>query len=120
MDEAWFTQCADELAEALIAARESAAACEALLEQARGRLGPEAERRLLATVAAPAAIARVLMDIMDRPPALVLACAQACHDASLTACRQLDANELPLDAAPAIAALSASAAACRRLLDAAL
>lgn len=120
MGDAWFTECADELAETLIAAREAATACEELLEQARGRFGAEAERRLLATVAPPAAIARVMMDLMDRPPALVLACAQACHDASLTAVAQLGSGELPLDTAAAVAALEGSAAACRRLLDAAL
>lgn len=120
MDEAGFTGYADELAETLGAAREAAAACEALLERARGRFAADEERWLLATLAAPAAIAQVLLELVDRPPAFLLACAQACSDASLQAAGELGERELPLDTDGTVETLRTCSEACRRLLDAAL
>ncbi|HET7572175.1 MAG TPA: hypothetical protein VFJ77_05835, partial [Gaiellaceae bacterium] len=73
MGEAWFTEVADELAQALVDARECADACEELLEAARDRLEREPERRLLAALVAPAAICRIMIELIDRPPALLLA-----------------------------------------------
>jgi hypothetical protein len=119
MAEAWFTSVADELAEALLDARECAAACEALLEAARGKLDGESERRLLAALVAPAAIARVMIELIDRPPTLLLAAARVCREASARGNEELERLELPLDTARVSKGLAAASESCRRLLEAA-
>jgi hypothetical protein len=119
MDEAWFTSLADELGQALVEARECAAACEGLLEAARGCLEREQERALLAALVAPTAISRILIDLIDRPPLLVLAATRVCRETSLHALDELERLSLPLETDGAVAALRAAAASCGRLLEAA-
>lgn len=119
MDEAWFTDLADELAQAVVDARACAEACEQLLEAARGALADEQERALLRALIAPAAISRVMVDLIDRPPLLVLAATQVCRETSEHAVAELERLELPLDTDVAAAALEAVADSCARLLEAA-
>jgi hypothetical protein len=119
MGDAWFTGVADELARALIDARECATACESLLERAHGSLAPEPQRRLIAALAAPAAISRIMIELIDRPPPLLLAAAGVCRETSLHALRELEALELPLDSERARGALGAAAASCEALVRAA-
>jgi len=119
MGDAWFTGVADELARALIDARECATACESLLERAHGSLAPEPQRRLIAALAAPAAISRIMIELIDRPPPLLLAAARVARETSLHAIGELDALRLPLDASRAYGALAAVAESCEELLDAA-
>ncbi len=118
-EEAWFTGLADELSQALVDARECAAACEELLEASRGSLEPSDRQRLLAALVAPAAISRILIDLIDRPPAFVLAAAQVCRETTRVALEQLDALPPPLDVAAAAAALERVCDSCERLLEAA-
>lgn len=119
MDEAWFTGLADELGQALVEARECAEACEELLEAARGCLEREQERDLLAALVAPTAISRILIDLIDRPPVLVLAATRVCRETSLHALEELERLALPLETDGAVAALRAAADSCGRLLEAA-
>jgi hypothetical protein len=119
MTEAWFSGVADELAQALVDARECASACEELLEEAHGKLEREQERRLLAAVVAPAAICRIMIELIDRPPPLLLAAARVARETALHAIGELDALRLPLDASRAYGALAAVAESCEELLDAA-
>ncbi len=119
MDEAWFTGLADELAQAVVDARDCATACEELLERARGSLGGEQQQALLVALVAPAAISRILIDLIDRPPALVLAATRVCRDTSLQALGELAHLRVPLQTDGAVAALEAAAESCGRLLDAA-
>ena len=119
MDEVWFTGLADELAQAVVDARACATACEELLQAARGCLGAEREHELLAALVAPTAISRILIDLIDRPPMLVLAATRVCRETSLQALDDLDRLALPLDATAAVAALRTAAESCGSLLDAA-
>jgi len=119
MDEVWFTGLADELAQAVVDARACATACEELLESARGGLGEERQRELLSALVAPTAISRILIDLIDRPPLLVLAATRVCRETSLQAIADLDRLALPLDAGAAVAALRSAAESCGRLLEAA-
>lgn len=120
MGGSWFTEFADELAEAVSAAGECATACEALLEAARGRLAAEQERRLLAALVAPVATANLLVELVDRPPTLLFACARACRDTSRFALEELAALALDLETEAAVGSLDELAATCDVLLDAAL
>lgn len=117
MDDAWFTGLADELAQAIVDARACATACEELLEAARGRLGDGQEHALLAALVAPAAISRILVDLIDRPPMLVLAAARVCRETSQQALDDLRRLALPLDTDGAVEALEAVCASCGRLLE---
>jgi hypothetical protein len=119
MGEAWFTGFADELARCLVDAESCAAACEKLLGagQAHGELA--LQRQLVDVVVGPAAIARVLIDLIDHPPQLVLAATRLCRDASLAAVPRLQALADRVDVHEAIAALQACEHSCARLLDAA-
>jgi hypothetical protein len=119
MDEVWFTGVADELAQAVVDARACATACEELLQAARGRLGGDREHELLAALVAPTAISRILIDLIDRPPMLVLAATRVCRETSLQALGELERLALPLDADHAATALRAAAESCGRLLEAA-
>jgi hypothetical protein len=120
MEDFWFTGLADELAQAVVDARTCATACEELLEAARdGGLGASREQALLAALVAPTAISRILIDLIDRPPMLVLAATRVCRETSLQAVAELERLGLPLDCGTAVAALRAAADSCGRLLEAA-
>ena len=116
MDEAWFTGFAEELAQCLLDAERCALACESLLEQVQQ--GDDAEQKLLVdALIAPAAVARVLIELIEQPPNLVLAACRLCRDVTSTAAEQLAALGTRLDSADTIAALRASVGSCEQLLD---
>src|SRR4051794_31905291 len=117
MDEAWFSGVADELAQCLLDAERCAQVCETLLETVRR--GPEAalQKRVLDILVAPAAVARILIELIDHPPHLVLAACRLCRESAFAAVEQLEALGKQLDSADAIAALRASAGSCGKLLD---
>jgi hypothetical protein len=117
--EVWFSGLADELARALLDAGACAAACEELLEASTDLPDPGQRQRLLAAVVAPAAICGVFVDVLDRPPTLVLSAALVCHEASLAGLEQLEALRPQLEWAAAAAALARTAESCARLLEAA-
>ena len=102
MDDAWFTECADELARCLVDARACAGACEQFLASAAA--GADDLRRL----AAAAAVSRVLIDLIDHPPQLVLAAVHLCRE--LTASAAAEAR-VPADVAIALHAIADSSAA---------
>jgi hypothetical protein len=116
--EAWFSGLADALTQALVDARACASACEELLESGRETLAAAQQQLLLRTIVLPAAISRILVDLGDRPPSLLLAAARICRETSLTAVEQLALLALPLDCTTATAALRRAADSCGRLLDA--
>lgn len=118
MDGAWFTDLADELARCLTDAGACADACEALLEAVRESGDAELQRAAVAALVAPAAIARVLIDLIDHPPQLVLAACRLCRDAARSAVAELERFADRLDVSAALAALSAVTASCDVLLDA--
>ena len=117
MDEAWFSGFADELAQCLLDAERSAEACEALLETFQRRDDAELQKVLVDALVAPAAVARVLIELIDQPPNLVLAACRLCREVASTAVEQLTALGTRLESANTIAALRASAASCDHLLD---
>ncbi len=119
MEKEWFSPLADELAQCLLDARACAAACETLLDDARDRLDAAGQRRLLDALVPAAAIAQVMIELLDRPQQLVLAAALVCRDSTARAADDLGALELPLETATAIAALRAAAESSAALLDAA-
>ena len=117
MGDAWFTGVADELARCLVDAERCADACEAFLEEARESGDPELQRRAVDALVGPAAVARVLMDLIDHPPELVMAAARLCRDSSRAAARALE--ELgPPGGADVVSALRENADSCARLLEA--
>lgn len=121
MGEAWFTGVADELARCLLDAENCAEACEALLESVRALPDPAVQRRVRDAVIAPAAVARVLIELIDHPPGLVLAAARLCGDSAGDAARRLDELDGGGRAAErAAGALRTCAESCGRLLDAAV
>jgi hypothetical protein len=105
MGDVWFTGVADELARLLADARSCADTCEAYLSS-----HPEA----IHTLAAPVAVAQVLIELIDHPAELVLAAVRLCHDLATAAADALDGAA---DVAAALRQLAASALA---LLDAAV
>ena len=115
MEETWYTGVADELARCLTDAEACAEVCEQLLERvARDRNGA-LQRRVVDAVVGPAAVARVLIDLIDHPQQLVLAAATLCRDAATDAAHELaDAPE----ATDAVRALRRCADSCAALLDA--
>jgi hypothetical protein len=117
MDEAWFTDVAEELAQCLLDAERCAEACESLLEQVQQGDDPELQRIVVDALVAPAAVARVLIELIEQPPNLVLAACRLCRDVASTAAEQLAALGTRLDSADTVAALRASAASCGKLLD---
>ena len=119
MEDAWFTGVADELARCLVDARVCAGACERLLEDTRRLDDGELQRQVVAALVGPAAVARVLIELIDQPPSLVLACCRLCRESAQAAVEQLDGLGARIDGADAIAALRDSASSCGRLLDAA-
>jgi hypothetical protein len=117
MGEAWFTGVADELARCLVDAQHSAEICESFLESLRQSGDVELQRRAVDALVGPAAVARVLMDLIDHPPELVMAAARLCRDSAREAARQLEELRRP-DADTVVAALRTNAESCGRLLDA--
>ena len=94
-------------------ARACAEACETLLEAVRGA---EDSQRVVHALVAPAAIARVLVELLDEPPELMLAACRLCRESARDAIGALES--LAVDATSAIPALRASADSCERLLAA--
>jgi hypothetical protein len=117
MGEAWFTGVADELARCLVDAQHCAEICESFLESLRQSGDVELQRRAVDALVGPAAVARVLMDLIDHPPELVMAAARLCRDSAREAARQLEELRRP-DADTVVAALRTNAESCGRLLDA--
>jgi hypothetical protein len=117
MDEAWFTGFADELAQCLLDAERCAEACEALLEQVQQGTDAELQQRVLDILVAPAAVARILIELIEHPAHLVLAACRLCRESASAAVVELEALGSQLDSADAIAALRASAGSCEQLLD---
>jgi hypothetical protein len=117
MDDAWFTGVADELARCLVDARRCADACESYLESLREADDLATQRAVVSALLVPAAVARVLIDLIDHPPELVLSATRLCRDSAETAALQIGS----LDGAEAMvvtAALRAAADSCARLLEA--
>jgi len=116
VEETWFIGYADELARCLTDAEACAEACEAFLESVRGAADDNA-RRVVHTLVAPAAIARVLIELIDQPPQLVLAACRLCRDSTRKAIE--DMERLGAATSTVVAALRTSAESCERLLAAA-
>jgi hypothetical protein len=126
MNEAWYTEVPDELARCLTDASACADACESLLETAAGLSDPDLRRRLVEAVILPAAVSRVILDLVDRK-SHVLAAATVCRDTAGVAIERLELEVLRgemLGALPALAldvaveALRACVASCDQLLGA--
>jgi hypothetical protein len=115
--EAWYTRIADELARCLTDAHDCAEACEALLART-SELDEDARKRIVDAVVGPAAVARVLIDLIDQPQQLVLAAARLCRETSEDALARLQRfpDELVREAC---ATLRACIASCSALLAAA-
>jgi hypothetical protein len=115
VEDAWFTGLADELARCLTDARDCADACERLLAEAAGAADARLRRRIADAVIAPAAVARVLIDLLDEPEPLVIAAATLCRDAAAEAAAALEGLDGHADVA---AALRRCASSCAALLAA--
>jgi hypothetical protein len=115
MNEAWYTDVSDELARCLTDAAACADACEQLLEAAAASTDADLRQRLFEAVILPAAVSRVLIDLVDRQP-LVLAAATVCRDTAHVAVRQLEALGGSSRTAEAVTTLRRCAASCDRLL----
>jgi len=118
MGETWFTGLADELARCLVDAETCADACERLLEAALRDGDAALQECLREALIVPAAVARVLIELIDEPPQLVLAAARLCRDRGAAAIVHVEALAGRVDGAEAVAALRASVDSCSRLLEA--
>jgi hypothetical protein len=118
MEQTWFSGVAEELARCVTDAQACAEACEALLESMRDAVDAES-RPVGRALVAPAAIARVLVELIDQPPEIVFAACRLCRDSARDAIRDLEALGDRVDASEVIPALRASADSCARLLGAA-
>ena len=116
MDDTWFNGMADELAQCLVDAEACADACERLLDASRETGDVDLQRRLRDALVAPAAVARVLIDLVDYPPPLVLAAARLHRDRGAAAIAHLEALGGRIDGDEALAALRASVGSCADLL----
>jgi hypothetical protein len=85
MGAAWYSEIADELARCLADAEACAEACEALLARTTELDDDTVRKHIVNVVVAPAAVARVLVDLIDQPQQLVLAAASLCRDISTDA-----------------------------------
>ena len=119
MDGTWFTDLADELTRCLVDAERCAASCEELLATVRSASDSATQKVVVDAVVPPAAIARVLIELIDHPPRIVLAACRLCHESAQAAVWELEAVVAHLDCAEAVAALRSSARSCERLLEAA-
>jgi hypothetical protein len=118
MDDAWFTEMADELARCLTDARDCAEACETLLAFVAPFPDDELRRSVVDAVVGPAAVSRVLFELVDQPRPLVLAAAKLCGETAREAAGKLEALHGQLEAHAAIAALRCCAESCELLLSA--
>ena len=118
MDDAWFTEIPDELARCLTDARNCAEACEGLLAEAAPEPDDELRQRVADAVIGPAAVSRVLFDLVDQPRPLVLAAARLCHETAQEAVGKLERLDGRLDVAAAITALRVCAESCESVLRA--
>jgi hypothetical protein len=118
MDDAWFTEVADELGRCLTDARGCAEACEELLAFVAPFPDDELRRSVVDAVVGAAAVSRVLFELVDQPRQLVLAAAKLCRETSEEAAGKLEGLHGRLDTHAAIAALRRCAASCELLLDA--
>jgi hypothetical protein len=114
MEETWYTGVADELARCLTDARICAEACEALLTRVQTADDAELKQRVVHAVVGPAAVSRVLIDLIDHPRQLVLAAATLCRDTANDAVAALAGVE---DARATVAALGACARSCGALVE---
>jgi len=119
MSDTWFTGVADELARCLLEAEACAEACETLLAAVTDSGNAELKRLVVDILVAPAAVARVLIELIDQPPRLVLATCRLCRESAQHAADELEALGGRFDSAQAIKALHTSVSSCERLLDAA-
>jgi hypothetical protein len=103
MGEAWFTGYADELARCLVDAQNCAEACEAYLSGLDGSTPEDGLRRAVDVLAAPAAVSRILIELIDQPPQLVLAAARLCRELTSTAAEELDGPPEVVEALRAVA-----------------
>jgi hypothetical protein len=117
MEEAWFTGFADELARCLLDAERCAEVCESLLQTVQRGADRELQQQVLDILVAPAAVARILIELIEHPRHLVLAACRLCRESAAAAADQLEALGARLDGAEAIAGLRTSATSCERLLD---
>jgi hypothetical protein len=117
-DGAWFTPVADELARCLTDAEACAEACEALLEAVWANAEPEVQRVVVSALVAPAAIARVLIDLIDNPQQLVLAACRLCRESARAAVVELESVQDRIDGSATLPALRAVADSCETLLEA--
>jgi hypothetical protein len=101
MEDAWFTECADELSRCLVDARACAETCERYLASDAARAAD------VRTLAAPAAVSRVLIELIDHPPQLVLAAVRLCRELTATAADEAAAPDEVVGALRAVAASSA-------------
>src|SRR5690349_7013729 len=101
MGEAWFTEYSDELARCLLDAQNCAEVCENYLSSIDGSEG--ARRRAVDMLAAPAAVSRILIELIDQPPQLVLAATRLCRELASTAADELDGPPEVVDALRAVA-----------------
>lgn len=115
MPESWFTEYADELARCLADARECAERCEALLVAVAA--DHDVRAHVHHAVIAPAAVARVLIDLFDQPRTLVVAAARLCRDTAEEGATQLELLDSHPEAGAARAALRTCAASCAALVD---
>jgi hypothetical protein len=115
MEDAWFTEVADELARCLVDARNCADAGEQLLESPHLRAH---RKTVFDALVAPVAVSRVLIQLIDYPPQLALAAARLLADTADAGAVTLESLD-GVDAAEAVAALRRAAESARDLLDAA-
>jgi hypothetical protein len=113
LDEAWFIGFGDELARCIADAERCADACERLLAAS---VDPDVRRPIADAVIAPAAVARVLADLVEQPAPLVLAAARLCRDIATEAAERLDALDHDVDVTEAADALRSCASSCALLL----
>ena len=116
MEDTWYTGIADELARCLTDAARCADACEELLADVSESEDGRFRKQVIDAVVGPAAVSRVLVDLVDQPRALVLAAATLCRDSASDAAELL--APLPVSA-DAVSALRACASSCAALLAAA-
>jgi hypothetical protein len=118
MDDAWFTEIPDELARCLTDARNCAEACEGLLAEVAPEPDDELRQRVVDAVIGPAAVSRVLVELVDQRRPLVLAVARLCHETAQEGAGKLERLDGRLDVAAAITALRVCAESCESVLRA--
>jgi hypothetical protein len=119
MADAWFTQVPDEVARCVADAQSCAEACERLLEDTRTLEDAALREQLVSALVAPAAVARVLGELVEHPASLALAACRLCHETAGSALEVLEQIDGRVDDRAAVTALRAFAESCQRLIDAA-